>query len=521
MMFFVPAGYISSRPWYSTDSTWFAGQADLKVGGIVSQIKAFMHSDEDAQLLVLNYAPGLRRRLHRLGIFDANYWSFFDALQGLEDDYTRPLNFLDLEWPDDVSFHYNPFLVTVMREDHPYARVYLSREGTLQSIRFYGSGMPMVERVFDDRGFPSSVLMFDENGQPASQYYMNKAGDVIVSEDVPSGQIIVVQNDDDRFEQPFYDSWGELCGEFLSKHLASHGNKGAGDTLVLGLSPHHNNIVAGALTDQTLVLSRSTAIDDDDTSADLIARAGAVFTDTRGTDAADDDPLAAFDEWALKPTLTIYPLERRPTFGASANEATDFISLFVDTMSMEELDMAIATMAGQLVDDEKSRLLVCTMRSNDVDYIAQLKTVIGAYQNFDLSFLGDELLTQLGADLGATETPEEKIQITYLDKDADLLATMAKTRVFVDLGQPVNYRLATEAVNAGVPQINRYEQEFITRPINGYVVSDLSDLGTALNYYLGGLEHWNQSLVQCRVLQDLFRPSEILDRWELLKGVAA
>jgi hypothetical protein len=35
------------------------------------------------------------------------------------------------------------------------------------------------------------------------------------------------------------------------------------------------------------------------------------------------------------------------------------------------------------------------------------------------------------------------------------------------------------------------------------------------------LEHWNQSLVQCRVLEDLFSAHEVLARWELIKeGVA-
>jgi accessory secretory protein Asp1 len=81
--------------------------------------------------------------------------------------------------------------------------------------------------------------------------------------------------------------------------------------------------------------------------------------------------------------------------------------------------------------------------------------------------------------------------------------------------------LAEEAVNAGVPQLNRHTHALITHPINGYVISDDTELPVALDYYLSGLEHWNQSLVQCRVLEDLFSAHEVLARWELIKeGVA-
>jgi len=515
MIHFVPAWYNPDRPWYSTDSAWFRSKTAAETDDTVTQVRVFHEGSEEARLAVLNYAPSLRRFLHSQNIFDVPYWSFFDAVQGLDDDYTRPIDFLELEWPDDVSFHYNPFIVTVMQGDVVYARVYLAREGTLQSIRFYGDGMPSLERIYDDRGFLSSVLMHDEAGTPMTQYYLSREGDVIVSEDIPSGRIDVVANDDARFRSPSYESWEALMREFLGAHLGAR--SGQGDTVVVAVSEQHNELVASVLTDQTLVLSRSVNRAAA-ASATVLERASAVFADVGQQTSGEASEL---DAWALLPVLSVYPLERRASFGASANEGDVYIALFVDSITAEELDYAIAMAAGQLVGNEHTRLLVCTFRSQDVDFLSQVRRVIAGYQHLDQAFLADDDIAALGIDVGVAEAPEEKIQLTFIDREAELARTITKSRVLIDLGEAVNYRLATEAINAGVPQINLYEHELITHPINGYVVNDESELAPALDHFLNGLEHWNQSLVQCRVLQDLFRAREVLGRWELIKEAVA
>ncbi|MDR3068243.1 MAG: accessory Sec system protein Asp1 [Cellulomonas sp.] len=510
MIHFISAWYNPDRPWYSTDSVWFRSPTLARADDTVTQLRVFRQGSEAAGLVVLNYAPSLRRFLHTQDVFDVPYWSFFDAIQGIDNDYTRPLDFLSLDWPEDVSFYYNPFIVTVMQGDEVYARVYLAREGTLQSIRYYGSGMPSLERIFDDRGFLSSVLMHDESGRPVTQYYLSRTGDVIVAEDVPSGRIDIVQNDDGRFASPSYASWEALITEFFGAYLRER--RGEPSTVVLALSEQHNSLVAATLSDERLVLSRSPSRPTQ-ASSDLLGRAGAVFSDV----GQEDGPADQTEGWNYLPELSIYPLERRSTFGASANESKVYISLFVDNITADELDYAIAIMAGQLVDDENARLLVCTFRSQDLDYLRDVRRVISGYQHLDLAFLASDDIASLAVDVGVADGPEEKIQLVFLDQEAELIRTMARSRVLVDLGATVDYHLATEAVNAGVPQINRREQDLVTHPINGYVIGDDSDLATALGYFLTGLEHWNQSLVQCRVLHDLFRAQEVLSRWDLIK----
>jgi accessory secretory protein Asp1 len=298
----------------------------------------------------------------------------------------------------------------------------------------------------------------------------------------------------------------ELLGAYLRPR------RRARDTVVLALSEQHNDLVASTLGAQTLVVSHADARPPT-ASTQLLRRAGAAFTDA-GTVPEDDPALAA--EWARLPLLSIYPLERRSTFGASANESTVYISLLVDDIDPDELDYAIAAMAPQLVGDDRTRLLVCSARPRDLDHVQAVRRVIAGYQHLDLALVGDEN-ARLGADLGVADPAEEMIQLAFVDREADLIHTMARSRVLVDLGPRVNRRLAAAAVDAGVPQINRHEQELSTHLINGYVIGDDDELPTALDYFLSGLEHWNQSLVQCRVLEDLFSAQEILRRWDLVK----
>ncbi|MCL1897348.1 MAG: accessory Sec system protein Asp1 [Micrococcales bacterium] len=512
MIHFVPAWYNPERPWYSTDRVWFQSALDSPADDIVTQVKSFSQGTETASLVVLNYAPSLRRFLHNQHIFDVPYWSFFDQVQGLDNDYAQPLDFLALDWPEDISFFFNPFIVTAMRGTEVYARVYLAREGTLQSIRYFGDGMPTIERVFDDRGFVSSVLIHGEDGQPMTQYYLSQGGDVVVSEDVPSGRVEIVNNLNNQFLNQSYESWESLILEFLAAALSGQGD--TEDTVVLALSAQHNELVASSLGNQTLVLSRSQSRPTNVSGA-LLNRAAAVFSDV--IQPTSETPADQAERWTQLPTLSIYPLERRATFGASANESTVYIALFADSISAVELDTAIANMATQLVAEQRTKLLICTFRSQELDYLQCLKTVIAGYRRFDTDAWLSDQDALLSVDVGMSNGPEQTIQLVLIDQEAELIATMAKTRVLVDLGSSVNHRLAAEAVNAGVPQINRCAQELSTHLINGYTISDSSELATALDYFLSGLEHWNRSLVQCRVLEDLFSAPQVLNRWELIR----
>ena len=507
MIRFIPARYHPTRPWYTTEGSPLTPETAVSAANTITEMRVFQHGDEPIGLVVLNYVPSLRRFMHRQGINGITYWNFFDEVQGLEGDDAEPIDFLAMEWPADAAFFYNPFAVTVMQGEEVYARIYLAPDGMLQRIRFYGSGMPSLERIYDDRGFLSSVLMHDEAGSPATQYYLNRAGDVIISEDVPSGQITVVQNEADRFQQAAYDGWGDLLAELLAQHFAKPEN--AADTVVLATSEQHNELIRQALTTQSLVLARS-SLEASRVSDALLARAMSCFS---AEEISDQDP-----RWEALPHLSMRPLERRSTFGASANEADVIISLFTDNIDLEQLDAIIANLAMQMVDDDRTRVNLLTFRGHDVDRLRDMRRIMDGYQGLDLAALLEDNGSDLAADIGLSQGREPKLKLVTITREADLIQALAATRLLVDFGDRPDQRVAAEAVCAGVPQVNRQPQDLLTDRLNGYLVQSEDQLAEAADYFLDGLEHWNQSLVQCNALIDLFSPTEVLGRWELVKG---
>jgi hypothetical protein len=259
-----------------------------------------------------------------------------------------------------------------------------------------------VVRIFDDRGFVSSVLMHDESGVPATQYYLSRSGDVIFSEDVPTGRIDVIAETAPQFRQTSYARLEDLIAEVLGGYLAEPGpvpgrttNHAPGlaprpepprpepprpepprpepprpeprsaadtapDTVVLALAPQHDELIVPLLTNQTLVISQGDAPPPSPVVLDratiaftgLAARSEPAATDTATRNTAAPD--AATPDLAPPPlpTVTIYPLEERATFGASANEADVNITVYVDNLAAVDLDYLIAILSSELVDND-------------------------------------------------------------------------------------------------------------------------------------------------------------------------
>lgn len=502
MIYFIPSWYNPSRKWYTTDHTWFLKNEVMDFDDISTQSRLFQNGKEEIKLIILKYAPSIRRFLHRQTILRVPYWSVFDELQSYEHDYVRPINYLTMEWPEDVSFHYNPYIVNVMKDDEIFARVYPTQDGTLFSVRYYKGGIPAYEHVYDDRGFFSSVLIYDEKGEPDRQNYLSIEGDQVISEQLKTGKVIVSPKHTDRFQKQEYDSIGDMIQERLQAYLQSHDD--AADTLVLALDEQHNQLVLDSLGKQTLILSEYSGRAND-RSPELVARSKAIFTDDINTD----------HEKETLPVLRIYPLENQATFGASTNESNLYISLFIDNLSKEELDDIVSNIMKHLDNNERTMLLLCTFRCTEIEYVQQIEGAVKKYNNLLAEKEKTEVTDVFVAEMMGSK--EARIQIASMGREVELLQTIAKSRVYIDLGEPENGSLNTEAICAGVPQIKRKESTFLTHMKNGYIVHNNSEIDDALNFFLVGLKNWNESLLYYTQLKEEYTDEQILSRWDSLK----
>ena len=100
--------------------------------------------------------------MHRYDLLEANYFSAFDAIQGIPDQPMRCLQVKDLSWGDDCDFIYTPFAIVVEKRGQRYAEIELGPEGYLSMIPLFRNGQILREVIYDDRGFVSSVLQFQD-----------------------------------------------------------------------------------------------------------------------------------------------------------------------------------------------------------------------------------------------------------------------------------------------------------------------------------------------------------------------
>lgn len=65
-----------------------------------------MHSKNnvDYQLMILSFSPYLRTFLHRYDLFETNYWSVFDDIQGVSHQTPQAIDYRDLAWPENTEF---------------------------------------------------------------------------------------------------------------------------------------------------------------------------------------------------------------------------------------------------------------------------------------------------------------------------------------------------------------------------------------------------------------------------------
>jgi len=94
---------------------------------------------------------------------------------------------------------------------------------------------------------------------------------------------------------------------------------------------------------------------------------------------------------------------------------------------------------------------------------------------------------------------------------------MAKSRVFIDIGEMFNLHLTVEAIDAGVPQVNRKVNPFCAHKKNGFFIENISEIEDALDHFLIGLQNWNESLLYMAQLKDHYTDKQIMARWESFK----
>ena len=513
MYYFIPSWYGSERFWHRDIIPWYHAMSRLEFDDAIHQIRIFQTEEREVQLLLLAYMPHARYFLHRQDIFEAAYYSVFDAIQGIETREMRNLQLKDLDWPDDCEFIYTPFLILVRRQGRLYAHVEFGIEGFISCIRFYEGDQLERLSIFDDRGFVSSNLYYQE-GRPAYQDFLDEAGDWRVRFAFEDGRVEVNPAYAEDFDQLAYPGMMDLILEKLGACLQKEA--GSDSSLVLSAHPAHNEAFLKILPEKmskivSFFFERNHQ-DDLASTENLLAAADLVLADRMGL---QDRLQSLFPQQAAK-IHQISPFDTRLQLGKSQRRRET--KLYYQINLDEPLnDYAIFKVLFYLAQHPDMELTIGVYNAwqEGIQKVAdKVDELIAAYlkrQDFIKSYQRSEQ-----AENALLENQEEAYRFTIknMTDELSLIQELEYTRVIIDMSQEPNLYTQIAGISAGIPQINLTASDYVSHLENGYILSEIAELPTALDYYLNGLKNWNQSLIYSIEKIRENTGAELISKWE-------
>ena len=90
---------------------------------------------------------------------------------------------------------------------------------------------------------------------------------------------------------------------------------------------------------------------------------------------------------------------------------------------------------------------------------------------------------------------------------------MREQWLLIDLREVPELYLQINAISFGIPQIVRKKTEFIIDGGNGVILDKPGRLPRVLDYYLDGLEHWNEAKIYSYEISKRYTTERLLEMW--------
>lgn len=477
----------------------------------VNQIRMFSNNLEGHEIVILNYQPNLRYFLHQQEIYGSPYWSVFDEIQGFFDTQTHAFDVMDLNWPEDVAFQYNPFQIAVTRGEQLFAYIAHGQDGQVIKITCYNSKQDLdLVYYFDDRGYLSQVTYY-QNGILHHRDFLNKHGQWQIREYSQDGSVEVSPEASYSFMKKAYPSMEDVIKEVLANHLESCMSDA--DVLVVASHAQHNALISDLKLSQKLVYSfyadrfNYEAMDGKD-----IAGANLIIADTDYARKKLKNTLRAENV----PIVAITPYDTRLALGKSNQIKELLIYVPIDGLTEAFLLELLTILKKKMFENHRILVNLVSYGHLKVEE-RKVKEVVDAINDQLITKEEGSFLDELGMEETApSQSDEARITFQVLTNEFDIIHGLEYTRLIIDLAKSPDLYTQIAGISAGIPQINKTKTEYVIHRKNGYIVDNLQDLSIAIDYYLNGLRHWNESLVYSVEKISEYLSGQIVKQWKKL-----
>lgn len=528
MLYFVPAWYDGDK-WKESEEYWYRKKARSEFDETIKQIQ-LIHRNRMApyEILLLSHAPNFRHFLHRQGLFRANYWSCFDCIQQIKRKKIATLSYHSLKWPEGVEFIYSPFTINAFLNGKRYAEVEFGENGNPISVILYEGEQICRVNEYDDRGFLSATTVY-ENGRPHHKDYLMEDGIWKMRESLPDGRIqinprtpgftVVVggSTKEVTFSSLEYADIRNVIREVFYANMDSCKVQ---DIFIVAAHRLHMHMLTELLKNRQVIM---TFFENRFTDADLLQyREELQGSDYLITDAKDTAETIRQRLGMSRDTVfDISPYDTRVDFGISQQMKVQNVLVPVDGVAEQTFEKLILYVAGYLQKNEKARVQFFT-RNADYSFREQImqrtENLLMKY-GFDRRWISGQTPLALGenrVDAMEEETVELRFFFQQAVDERSISKCIHEQRVILDVRNTTDVFLFVTAISKGVPRITVCQDQYLEHLRNGYVMKSLDETGDALAYYLDSLDNWNEALVGCYEMGQVYTTKNLIEAW---KGV--
>ncbi|MCE4957551.1 accessory Sec system protein Asp1 [Macrococcoides caseolyticum] len=496
MKYFIPAWYSEQKWWRDFTVPHFDKRQVSDFDDMMSLMHIFETNNEDFQTIILNYQPDLRCFLHRHHLLEINYWSVFDEIQGFTGAVPRALSFKHLSFGQGTEFVYTPQGV-IGYTDTGFYKMYYNQEGYLIWVEDYQSDILIKRYVFDDRGYLSSIRIYNDRVLKEVRY-MSVRGDVIMTEHLSDGSVVIADNYQHQFLKSVYYDMAELIKERFTAYTAQL----QGHFFVA--SHKHHVFIQDIIATNHLIYSFFTGRNkENEIVTSQFKRVEKLLVDTSFTYTHLKNYFAQNNHQI--DILKITPFDTTISPNKSSEMYFNYIGVIVDELSDTQLIELMHTLYGYLKTHHQIKIMLISRKHYFAQSIVREK-MAEINQHFIEQEKNFEDLLQ--------EKIDEKAMIKLIEVpfEQDLLKVIRSLRVIVDMSQQPDLYLQIASISAGIPQINRVPTDYMKQEVNGLLIDSISELSDALDFYILSLKHWNHAYTYSLELANQYSSKQIVKR---------
>ncbi|UXS21900.1 accessory Sec system protein Asp1 [Staphylococcus delphini] len=510
---FIPAWY-RSDDWWSNQVVPFymRGAVVNEFDDLISLMGMHLKNEAPFEIVLLNYVPDLRTFLHRHELFEAPYWSLFDHIQGFAHRTPQSVDYRQLNWPKETEFVHSPLMIRAITSDNTHSDIHFSQEGYLLWIEAYKNNKSHEQYIFDDRGFLSSYTVADDEGYWATKYFLTADGDWIMKENLFTNEVTIHPKYAHRFDKTRYEDMRYVILEHFDKYAQE--NIQPHDVMIVASDVRHNSIIAESVPEERLCYSvfqmRDSWLSEDGKWSMTSGKYWLADTLENANRLAEFQQQNDLDNQLMR--ITPFDVQITPNLSSQLHET--FIGVWADGLDKETLHEITTQLIHEIEREPLTRVVLLTRLENGQMPIWMHDEVYRIQRHFDN--LSDK--PELDQDIAkySSNEPISYASLKSVPFENDIVEAISTLRLVIDLNEEPDLFLQICCMGAGLPQINRIETDYIQHERNGYVISSVASLPTAMDFYLTQLKNWNRSYAYAMRLAKMYGSNEILkqlDDW--------